>query len=194
MKGKFIVLYGTNNLGKTTQAKLLVERLNKEGVVSEYLKYPVYDIAPSGVILNNFLRGENKYNLTSREAQIIYAINRTQFQSVLKGKLDKGVNIIAEDYIGTSIAWGVGSGVDEEFLIEINSHLLKEDISFLFDGERFLESVESGHRFENDNELMDGVRDIHLMLGEKYGWKKINAGLSIDEIHKILWDEINKKI
>ncbi len=31
MIGKLIVLYGTNNLGKTTQAKKLVERLNQEG-------------------------------------------------------------------------------------------------------------------------------------------------------------------
>lgn len=28
-KGKFIVLYGINNLGRTTQAKLLVKRLNR---------------------------------------------------------------------------------------------------------------------------------------------------------------------
>ncbi len=194
MAGKFIVLYGTNNTGKTTQAKLLVEKLNKEGKKSEYLKYPVYDIVPSGVILNNFLREGNKYNLTLREAQIIYAINRTQFEGILKSKLNDGINIIAEDYIGTSIAWGVGSGVDEEFLIEINSHLLKEDISFLFDGERFLESIEDGHKFENDNDLIGRVRNIHLGLSKKHQWKKINANLSIDEIHKILWDEISKEI
>ena len=31
-KGKFIVLYGINNLGKTTQAKLLVKNLKNSGV------------------------------------------------------------------------------------------------------------------------------------------------------------------
>ena len=50
-KGIFIVLYGVNNLGKTTQAQLLVERLNKAGVQATYLKYPIYDIEPSGVLL-----------------------------------------------------------------------------------------------------------------------------------------------
>jgi thymidylate kinase len=44
MKGKFIVLYGINNLGKTTQAKLLVEKFQKEGLKAEYMKYAVYSL------------------------------------------------------------------------------------------------------------------------------------------------------
>lgn len=191
MKGKLIVLYGINNLGKTTQAKLLVDKLNEEGKKSEYLKYPAYDIFPSGEMLNNFLRGGNKYGLGAREAQIIYAFNRAQFEPILKEKLNEGINIIAEDYIGTGIAWGIGSGVEEGFLNEINSGLLKEDFIFLFDGKRFAEAIEKDHKFENDKALIDKVRGIHLELGEKYGWKKINANLTIEEIHNILWEEIN---
>ena len=30
-KGRFIAIYGVNNIGKTTHAKLIVERLKKEG-------------------------------------------------------------------------------------------------------------------------------------------------------------------
>jgi len=52
-KGLFVVLHGINNLGKTTQAKLLVEKLQSEGHKAEYMKYPVYDLDPSGKILNN---------------------------------------------------------------------------------------------------------------------------------------------
>ena len=32
MRGKLIVIEGTNNSGKETQTKLLVEKLNKDGV------------------------------------------------------------------------------------------------------------------------------------------------------------------
>ena len=42
MRGKFIVLYGINNLGKTTQAKFLVEKLQSQGLRAEYVKYPIY--------------------------------------------------------------------------------------------------------------------------------------------------------
>ena len=46
-KGKLIVLYGINNLWKTTQVHLLIDRLRAKGLQAEYLKYPIYDLAPS---------------------------------------------------------------------------------------------------------------------------------------------------
>jgi len=193
-KGKFIVLYGINNLGKTTQAKMLVDRLNSYGNKSEYLKYPIYDLEPSGEILNNYLRKGNTYNLTPREAQIIYTINRTQFEKELFTKLEQGINIVAEDYTGTGIAWGIGAGVDEQFLKYINHHLIKEDLAFLFDGERFMEAEETNHKHETNNELTNKVRNTHLKLGNEFGWKKINANLSIEEIHNKLWQEVKKII
>jgi len=193
-KGKFIVLYGINNLGKTTQAEKLVERLRKEGRKAEYLKYPIYEIKPSGEILNNYLRGENEHNLTPKEAQIIYALNRSQYEKILLGKLENGINIIAEDYVGTGIAWGIGAGVNEQFLKKVNSHLLKEDLGFLFDGKRFIESIEESHKHETNENLMSKVRDIHLKLAEEFDWIKINANLSIEEIHKELYSKVKEVV
>jgi len=193
-KGKLIVFYGTNNLGKSTQAKILIEKLKEKNIEAEYLKYPIYDLEPSGPILNNYLRNGNPYNLSAREAQIIYCLNRTQYQKTLEEKLNKGINIIAEDYTGTGIAWGVGAGVDQKFLEEINSHLLKEDIALLFDGERFKEAMEKNHKHEQDDEFSKKVRQIHLGLGKKYNWEKINANLSIEEISNIVFEKIIKSL
>ena len=44
MDGKFIVFYGINSLGKSTQAEILIDRLEKNGRKAEYLKYPVYEL------------------------------------------------------------------------------------------------------------------------------------------------------
>ena len=192
MHGLFIVFHGINNLGKSTQAKLLVEKMNQAGHQTEYLKYPIYNLKPSGVILNNYLREGNKFNLTAREAQTIYTLNRTQYESELKSKLEQGINIVAEDYTGTGICWGIGAGVDEEYLKLINSHLLKEDITFLFDGKRFKESTEIGHKHETDEGLLEKVRQAHLKIGKGLNWKKINANLTIEEIHGIIWTELSK--
>lgn len=173
---------------------MLVHKLITRGIRAEYLKYPIYDLTPSGVVLNNYLRGGNYFNLSPREAQIFYAKNRTQYEKELIKKLEAGINIIAEDYTGTGLAWGIGGGVNEMFLKYINSHLLKEDLAFLFDGERFEHSTEKGHRHETDNELINKVRKIHLKLGEQFGWKKINANLTVEEIHERLWHEVIKII
>ncbi len=193
-KGKFIVLYGINNLGKTTQAKILVEDLKKSGHKAEYLKYPIYDLEPSGPILNNYLRGGNIYGLSGQDAQFIYALNRMQYEKELLKKLNRGINIVAEDYTGTGIAWGMGAGVDEKFLNNINAHLIKEDIGILFDGERFVNSIEKNHKHENDNALMKKVREVHLYLAKKHKWQKINANLPIEEIREIVWEKVKKVI
>lgn len=193
-KGKFIVLYGINNLGKTTQARLLVEKMNKNGFKAEYLKYPIYDLEPSGQMLNNYLREGNTHNLSPREAQIIYTQNRTQYENKLIQKLQSGINIVAEDYTGTGIAWGIGAGVEELFLKSVNSHLLKEDISFLFDGKRFTESTEKNHKHETNDMLMAKVRQAHQKLALEQNWIKINANLTIEEIHNLLWKHVFEKI
>jgi len=192
IKGLFIIFHGINNLGKSTQAKLLVEKMNQTGHQTEYLKYPIYNLKPSGTILNNYLREGNKFNLTAREAQTIYAINRTQYEPGLKSKLEQGINIVAEDYTGTGICWGIGAGVDEDYLKLINSHLLKEDLDFLFDGQRFAESTEKNHKHENDEELLEKVRQAHLKIGQENNWIIINANLTIEAIHAIIWAEISK--
>ncbi len=190
MKGKLIALYGINNLGKSTQAKLIVQELNNQGIPAEYLKYALYELEPSGPIINNYLRSGNPWNLTSREFQIMQVLNRTQYQIVLQKKLESGITIIAEDYVGTGIAWGMGSDIDFSFLESLNSHLLKPDISFLFYGKRFSEGLEAGHKHETDDVLTQKVAEIHNELGKQYGWEKIHANQPI----KFITHELMSKI
>lgn len=191
-KGKFIVLYGINNLGKSTQAKLLAERLNKENYQAEYLKYAIYNISPSGILLDEYLRKNNPYQLSAREYQIIQALNRTQFEPTLKEKINSGITIVAEDYIGTGLAWGIGADVSEKFLKFINSHLIEEDLAILLDGERFRESIEENHTHEKNEILTNKVRQIHLKLAKEYKWFKINANQEINTVHKLIWQEVKK--
>ena len=53
--GKLIVIYGINNLGKTTQAEMLADRM-AEYAPTVYLKYPLYDLEPSGSFINAYIR------------------------------------------------------------------------------------------------------------------------------------------
>jgi dUTP pyrophosphatase len=191
-RGKLIVLYGINNLGKTTQAKMLVEKLKQTDIAAEYLKYPLYGLAPSGTLINNYLRQGNFYKLTPREAQIIYTLNRTQYEETLKQKLAQGIFIIAEDYTGTGLAWGIGADVDENFLKFINSHLLKEDLAILFDGSRFTSGIETNHRHEQNEELTNKVRVTHLHLAQERDWQIINANQTIEQVQAAVWKKVKK--
>lgn len=190
----FIAIYGINNLGKSTQAKKLVERLIGEGHSAEYIKYPIYNLEPTGSMLNEYLRGGNPRDLNPREAQTLYVLNRFHYQPILMEKLQSGIHVIAEDYVHTGIAWGISAGVCSDYLHRINEPLVKEDLAFLFDGERFLEATEQTHKHETNHELMHKVRVIHQELGDKHGWHRIGANQSIEDIHQQLWEKVQQHI
>lgn len=190
MKGKLIVLYGINNLGKTTQSRLLVERLQAEGLRASYVKYALYDLEPSGPMINAYLRLGNPYQLSPREYQILHTLNRTQYDGELRSRLDSGEWIVAEDYVGTGIAWGMGAGVDRNFLEQLNSHLVREDMGFFFQGQRFLEARETNHKHETDDELMQRVAHSHEILAQYYNWIPIQANDTIEQIRDSVWNHV----
>ncbi|MBI4149819.1 hypothetical protein HY488_00285 [Candidatus Woesearchaeota archaeon] len=181
MPGKFIVIYGINNIGKSTQAKKLVEYLNQHGYKAEYLKYPIYD-SLTGRKISEILRSDKKQKLTEEEFQTAYYRNRKDYEPTLKKKLADGIIIVAEDYIGTGLAWGSAKGADYEKLKRQNSDLLKEDLAILMDGERFVQAMEEKHLHERDAELIAKVRQRHLDIGKEFGWKKVKANQPEDKV------------
>jgi thymidylate kinase len=178
MKGRFIVICGMNNLGKTTVLSRLMKHLKKSGMDVIFLKYPIYDLEPTGSRINKYLRGGNPEKLNSFTAQKIYVQNRRDFEPQLISTLEKGTTVVAEDYVGTGIVWGMLGGASLEEMEELNKGLIKADLTILLDGDRFLTGVEDGHTHENAMEVWDRGRKIHLDLAEKYGWKIVNANQS----------------
>lgn len=191
MKGKFITFYGINNIGKSTQAKMLVERLRKEGYDAVFVKFPVYDLKPTGPYLNKFLRN-SKQDISEEELQMWFTLNRYQFQPQLKKWLSEGKIVVAEDYTGTGLAWGSLKGADLNWLIEINKHLIKEDLAILLTGKRSLIVKESRHIHESNDKLVDKCKKVLAGLAAKYGWGKIALREKIADTALEIWN-ITKK-
>ncbi len=55
--GKLIVIEGTDGSGKSTQFKLLTDRLSQEGLAFKQLEFPQYS-EPSSALINMYLHGE----------------------------------------------------------------------------------------------------------------------------------------
>jgi len=191
LKGKFITFYGINNIGKSTHAKILCKKLRDNGYDVVYLKYPIYDIEPSGPYINDVLRGHTQ-EISSDELQLWFAVNRYQFEPKLKKLLAEGKTIVAEDYAGTGIAWGLTKGSDEKWLESINSKLLKSDFSVLIDGERATSAIEAGHIHETKNDLIKKSREVHLYLAKKYGWEIITLQEKLEDTADLVWAAIQK--
>ncbi len=189
-KGKFITLYGVNNIGKSTQARFLIERLKSEGFDPYYLKYPVYELEPTGTFLNKTLRNKNGQEISEDELQMWFVLNRYQNEKEIKKLLSEGKIVIAEDYIGTGIAWGMSKGLRLEWLEHLNKFLLKEDFAILLEGERHVRSIEKNHVHEQNNVLVERARENFLLLAERYSWKKLRLSRSKKESAELIWETV----
>lgn len=207
MSGKFIVIYGANNLGKTIQTRLLTKKFIDDGENILLVKYPIYTLKPTGPKINKILRdpSEKDRNIKEYDFQKLYTQNRYDFQSTLKLLLSSGFTVLAEDYLGTGIAWGVtnsikNDGEDEKNITKLinkfenlNKGLLKPDIAILLDGERFLSGIEKKHRNEDrGNSVWNLNRRVYKKLAERYSWKSVKANQSIESVHNDIWKIILK--
>ena len=177
-RGKFIAIYGINGIGKTTQVELLVEYLKSIGKDVHRLKYPIYDLKPEGPFIYKYLRDpkfRKRNELSTHQFQKKYADNRRRYEKVLLKRLKKGEWIVAEDYNGTGVAWGLAWGGNLEYLEKINKNLFKEDLSILMHGDRFKTAIEKNHRNETEEEKIKICKNFHLLLAEKYNWKIVEA-------------------
>lgn len=186
----FIVIYGINNIGKTTQCKKIIDYLRFKGIKAKHLKSPDYKLK-SGKRLNKIIR-QKKQILSEVKFQKLYAENRLEQQKEIIRCLRNNINVVMEDYVGTSFAWGNVKGLTMTFLKKINKGLLKEDISILLNGKRFLKGKEKVHIHEKDNKLIEKVRKKHLMLAKQYKWHVINANQSKERVFKDIKKIINQ--
>ncbi len=196
-KGKFIAIYGINGIGKTTQAEILVKYLQGKGLKVSHLKYPIYNFPPEGPFIYKYLRDPQfraKNELSTDKLQQKYANNRARYETELKKRLKSGEWIVAEDYIGTGIAWGLAWGGNLEYLEKINKNLLPADFSILMHGERFDTAIEKDHRNEMEDERIKICKNFHLLLAKIYGWKLVNANQSVKRVKKDMIKIINQFI
>lgn len=191
MRGKFIVLYGVNNLGKSTQLTLLQTALAAQGQTVVRRKSPNYDL-PSGRVINAILReGRQAHNIELQQWQ---AINMHQEQVAIAEALEADATVLSEDYWGTTIAWGLGGGLARTDLDAMVDGLRTPHVSILLHGERFLDSTESGHRHETNTELTDLVQAHHRTLADEFGWHKVNANQDVQDVHRKIMKLVEAKV
>ena len=98
-----IIIEGTDGSGKETQAKLLIDKLNKENIKAVYETFPMYD-TPTGRIVGGAYLGkpemsegffpEGAPNVDPRVSCLYYAADRKYNIGKALEYLDKGYYVI----------------------------------------------------------------------------------------------------
>ena len=113
MRGKIIVVEGTEGSGKDTQVHLLVQRLRKEGRKVEHFAFPMYD-SPSGRIIGGPYMGkdyicssyfkEPTTEVDPKVAALYYAADRRYNLKMIESYLDEGYDVILDRYVESNMA------------------------------------------------------------------------------------------
>ncbi|OGC93225.1 hypothetical protein A2899_00220 [Candidatus Amesbacteria bacterium RIFCSPLOWO2_01_FULL_49_25] len=183
-KGLFIVFYGPDGVGKSKQAGLLLERLREHKIMSREVRYPVYDQQPSGPKLDGILH-RKKEVMPEEEMQKLFAQNRKEFEPTLKSWLNSGVTVVAQNYKGTGIVWGVARELSVEKVEEMNKGTLDSDVTIYIDGPKREEMVE-GHPYGQDDEWYK-VRKVYLQIADRYGWVRVEGDAPILTVANRIW-------
>lgn len=103
--GLFIVIEGSDGSGKSTQLRLIVERLKAVGHDVEVIKFPQYD-STSSVFVKAYLNGDYgpAEQVSPYTASLFYALDRYHASFRLKSALKKGKIVVADRYVGSNMA------------------------------------------------------------------------------------------
>ena len=136
MKGRFITFEGCEGSGKSTQIRLLSERLKKQGVSHIVTREPGgSDIAEQ--IRNIILNGKNTAMCDECEA-LLYAAARAQhLREVVQPALNRGTLVLCDRFVDSSLAYqGYARGLGLDFVREINSFAMRDfrpDVTLFLD-------------------------------------------------------------
>jgi len=164
-------------VGKSKQLEILDDTLHRMGISCRRIKYPIYNLEPSGSELDRILhRGHG--SLSEERMQELFAQNRRDFQKTLNSWLDAGVCVLAEDYKGTGVAWGMVRGMSLEKMEELNSDQINPDLAILLDGPKRVERLQEEHPYDDEDEWYR-LRRVYLQLADRYGWIRVGADAPI---------------
>lgn len=109
MRGKLLVIEGTEGSGKETQADLLVRRLNEMGEKTVKMRFPMYDTPTGKIIYEHILNKDgNSYfdeEVDPKALSLYYAADRVNNIGKINELLDKGVHVVLDRYVESNMAY-----------------------------------------------------------------------------------------
>lgn len=126
MRGKFITFEGCEGVGKSTQIRLLSEKLSSLGI--DY----IVTREPGGSVIAEKIRSiildKNNTAMCDECEVLLYAAARVQhLKEIVAPALEKGTLVICDRFVDSSLAYqGFARGLGEEYVARVNSFAFGE--------------------------------------------------------------------
>ena len=220
MKGKLIVIEGTDCSGKETQTKMLVEKLEKLNIKCVRLSFPMYD-TPTGKIVGGPYLGkdyicgcwfdEGAVNVDPKVSSLYYAADRKYNVGKIEELINSGVNVILDRYTYSNLAHQGGKIENKKERMDMYNWLDKLEFELLqlprADIKVFLhmpyvvscilkqDRIEKADQHESSKEHLLMAENSYKEIAQIYNFKTIecnigNSPKKIEDINKELYDYI----
>lgn len=224
MRGKLIVIEGTDCSGKETQTKRLQENLNNIGINTIIFSFPAYD-TPTGKIIGGPYLGKSHIGecwfkegapaVDPLVASLYYAADRKYNINRIEDLLESGTNVILDRYVYSNMAHQ-GGKIDNsierdkmyEWLENLEFKLLElpiPDIKIFLhmplECAKILKKnrpeAPDGH--ERDENHLIHAENAYIEISQKYDFKtiecnKLDAIKTIDDISNEVFNYVKNVI
>lgn len=217
MVGKIIAIEGIDGSGKNSQSKLLVQKLNKLGLKSDFLNFPSYEETFFGKEVGNFLNGHfgSINDIHPKLAAILFAGDRWEKAAQIRKTVSQGINLICDRYVWSNIVHQGAKLESEEFetflrwveqlefeifgvpqsnlniLLKVSPRVANELIL-----KKSLRSYTDKKQdiHEKEYTYLEKVYETYCLIAEKHKWITINCDneslRSIDSISEELTEKV----
>ncbi len=215
MKGRLIVIEGTDCSGKETQANLLVRKLQAMGMKTVQISFPMYDTPTGKIVGGPFLGNSNiaesyfpegATKVDPKISCLFYAADRKYNFPKIQKYLEEGYYVILDRYVSSNMAHQGSKIVDKDerfyfyrWIDKLEYWLLelpKADITFYLHVPYHVTKELMKQRGEDDDAEKDDnylirSEETYIELSELYHWNTIQC-VEDEKIRTI--EEINAEI
>jgi len=189
--GAFICIEGLDGSGKTTQTRMLTQKLRKS-------HNAVYTTEPSQGKIGTFIRNSYLYGekrLSSVIEALLFAADRVEHvETEVIPALHQGKLVISDRYLYSSLAYQGAAGLSLEWIEKINEHALRPDLAVFID----VDPKTTIHRLKPNKSVMENmetqqkVRKIYLKFVEKGRLTRTNGNQPKNAVAKELYAVVMK--
>lgn len=201
-KGKFIVFEGIDGSGKSTQIKMLAQKMKENNIKCTETCEPTDSL--TGSLIHDILVGKTKAD--SRVIALLFAADRANHifneTNGISEMINNGITVICDRYCFSSYAYH-GVDLDMDWVINtnsVNSSALRADATIFMDisAKAAMERITSGRdhtELYEKEERLNAVRQKYFEAFDKLKNEEkiftIDASKSIDDIANEVWQIVS---
>jgi dTMP kinase len=197
--GAFVVLEGGDASGKSTQARLLADRLRSAG--REVVETFEPGATEAGAAIRTLLLdGDGPVDPTA-EALLLAADRAQEVADVIRPALARGADVVSDRFVPSSLAYqGVGRGLGVEKVEKLNRWAtggLEPDLVVVLDIDEAVAASRRagpGDRLERaGDEFHAAVREAYRRLAVERAWIVLDGNAEVEVVGARVWEVVRDR-